>query len=64
MEHIYENLKKLKLGERKAPMHIYLDEKTGQIVEEPLSDMQSAGAAINPVINPAGLIHQSIFGYE
>lgn len=56
---IYDTLEKLKgkqLIERKPPVRIYLDEKTGQIREEPLD---SAGASLVKV-NVAKLIHDSI----
>jgi hypothetical protein len=64
---IFDTLKKLKLKdeERKQPMHIYKDENTGQIIEEPLSSMDMAGSALinrTDYKNPAKLIHDSIFG--
>lgn len=61
---ISDTLKKLKDEERKQPMRIYKDEKTGQIIEEPLSKLDSAGSAlINRTVykNPAKIIYNSIF---
>ena len=66
---IYETLKKLVDNEdkkkRKPPMHIYLDEKTGKIVEEPLYD-SSASALIHKTVNKysnsAKEIHEFMFG--
>jgi len=65
---MFETLKKLSQNQRKPPMHIYRDEKTGQIVEEPLSKLDSsASALINRTVkqyrNPAKEIHDSIFGF-
>ena len=55
---LFDALKEIKEKERKKPMRIYLDEKTGQIKEEPLLD--SAGSYL---YNPAKEIHDSIFHY-
>lgn len=52
---IYETLKRL---QRKQPSYIYLDETDGKIKERPLK-LDSAGASAH--INPAKLIHDSIF---
>ena len=63
MNQIFETLNKLTDNERKQPMHIYLDEKTGQIKEVPLK-LDSAGASIlvNQV-NAAKSIHNFMFGH-
>lgn len=60
---LYESLKKLSEGKRKPPMHIYKDEKTGQIIEEPLRDT-AASALINEAVkqyNQAKSIHDFMF---
>jgi hypothetical protein len=54
---LFDALKEIK---EKSPKRIYLDEKTGEVKEEPLKD--SAGSIIL-YKNPAKEIHQSIFGY-
>jgi hypothetical protein len=64
---MFETLKKLSENQRKPPMYISLDEKTGQITEVPLSKMDSAASVyinkrMNPEQNPAKEIHDSIFG--
>jgi hypothetical protein len=56
---IFETLKRLE-EERKQPSYIYLDETDNKIKERPLK-LDSAGASAN--INPAKLIHDSIFHY-
>jgi hypothetical protein len=55
-------LKKLKDQERKQPMHIYLDEKTGQIIEELLSKDMAASALMKQYKNTAKEIHKFMFG--
>jgi hypothetical protein len=63
---MFETLKKLSQNQRKPPMRIYMDEKTGQIVEEPLNLDSSASALINRTVkqyrNPAKEIHDFMFG--
>ncbi len=44
-------------------MHIYIDEKTGQIKEELLSKDKDMAASAYIKSNPAKLIHDHIFGY-
>jgi hypothetical protein len=56
---IFETLNKL-TNERKQPSYTYLDETDNKIKQRPLK-LDSAGASAN--INPAKLIHDSIFHY-
>ena len=67
---IYDTLKSLKIEKKRPeyymePKRIYLDEKTGKIVEEPLYD-SSASALIHKTVNKysnsAKEIHEFMFG--
>jgi hypothetical protein len=63
---IYETLKKLSESQRKLAMHIYKDEKTGQIIEELLSNDMAGSALTHETMrqykNSAKEIRKSIFG--
>lgn len=61
MNKIYETLKKLSESQRKPASYIYFDEQTNQIKEIPLSKDMAASALINKTVNPAKLVHDSIF---
>jgi hypothetical protein len=57
---IKEKIRGKQQTERKRASYIYQDDQTKQIKEIPLSKLDSAGASA--YINPAKLIHNSIFG--
>ena len=65
---IYDTLKKLRVEEeirKHPPMRIYKDEKTGQIVEQPLMFDSAASALIHRTMkqyNQAREIHKAMFG--
>jgi hypothetical protein len=65
MNHIFDTLKGLKDKQdtKRPPMHIYIDEKTGQIKEELLSKDKDMAASAYIKSNPAKLIHDHMFGY-
>jgi hypothetical protein len=57
---LFDSLKEVVDKQRKPPTYTYLDEKTNQIKEIPISKLDSAGAYM--IRNPAKLIHDFMFG--